>query len=627
MSFIISNSDNINLNNFKFKLKLLNNFKIFSSKKLKILNYKNQTLIIDGNIFGYYKEGYYKNLSDKNLRKYLNNQINFKDLDGNYCIIRIYNQKISFNIDNKGSYDLFYSINGKNINFSNDFKLITEINRNKLSFDNFAILNAISNVSKRPPLKKTIFNEIKRLDLNQQSIIFKNSCKILDQKINPLKTKTNFSEKSFLEDYENALKDYSKIGKNKNKVLFMSSGWDSLTVLKFLIEKFGRKRVKPVIARLNFSKSSKIFNKYEIEKAKKICDHFSVKLNIITINYDNIKTYLNKLSKISSKRMLTNTFAYFLHYNLINFGTKKFGPSDFYSGEISDGAHNFGFSQYVSLIDHENNGYREYADKMMCYLFGPTFFKKVLNGSYIKDPIFLSLKEKLKINIKNISKSKRKIFENFMESMFLTYKRFPMNKEFSNFLNKKSVKSYISTFNKDYLRNINFTDHSQIYSSYIYLYNKFHWQGSTVRSAYHISKEFNSNFINIFWNKNTQKMLSEMPEYMGRGLELKETKYPEKQILRKSIDVNKLNIGPHSYLSDTSNANPYHEVIFNSKFRNIISETFKDYYPTKYLDAKYFNHKFIKRLLNDFKNKKAKTYPEMIYSLYCFSRLLKDIKF
>ncbi len=270
MSFVISNSDKANLNNFKFKLRLLNDFKIFSSKKLKILNYKNQTLILEGNIFGYYEKGYYKNLSDKNLKKQLKNQTAFKDLDGDFCIIRIHNQKISFNIDNKGSYDLFYSINGKNINFSNDFKLIKEINRNKLSFDNFAILNAISNVSKRPPLKKTIFNEIKRLDLNQQSIITKNNCKILDQKINPLKTKVNFSEKPFLEDYENALKDYCKIGKNKNKVLFMSSGWDSLTVLKFLIEKFGRKRVKPVIARLNFSKSSKIFNKYEIKEGNSL---------------------------------------------------------------------------------------------------------------------------------------------------------------------------------------------------------------------------------------------------------------------------------------------------------------------------------------------------------------------
>ena len=157
MTFIISNSDNINFNNFKFKLKLLNSFKIFSNKKLKIFNYKNQTLILDGNIFGYYNKGYYKNLSDKSLKKHLKNSTTFKDLDGDFCIIRIYNQKITFNIDNKGSYDLFYSINGKKINFTNDFRLISEINRNKLSFDNFAILNAISNVSKRPPLKKNYF--------------------------------------------------------------------------------------------------------------------------------------------------------------------------------------------------------------------------------------------------------------------------------------------------------------------------------------------------------------------------------------------------------------------------------------------------------------------------------------
>ena len=72
MTFIISNSDNINFNNFKFKLKLSNSFKIFSNKKLKIFNYKNQTLILDGNIFGYYNKGYYKNLSDKSLKKHLN---------------------------------------------------------------------------------------------------------------------------------------------------------------------------------------------------------------------------------------------------------------------------------------------------------------------------------------------------------------------------------------------------------------------------------------------------------------------------------------------------------------------------------------------------------------------------
>ena len=100
--------------------------------------------------------------------------------------------------------------------------------------------------------------------------------------------------------------------------------------------------------------------------------------------------------------MLTNTFAYFLHYNLIKEGTKKFGVADFFSGEISDGAHNFGFSQYLTLVDNESNGYREYCDKMMNYLFGPTFFNKIKNKTYDDDPVFQFLKTKLKIKTKKI---------------------------------------------------------------------------------------------------------------------------------------------------------------------------------------------------------------------------------
>jgi hypothetical protein len=627
MNFLITNKKNINIKDFKFKLQLTKKYFIFSDDKLKIFKIRNQIIIIDGEIFGYYNRDKFINLNQNKLGNYINNKNLLKNLDGNYCIIKISKNKIHFNIDNKGSYDLFYSNNKNIISFSNNFKLVKDLNYNYLTFDNFAILNAISSVSKRPPLKRTIFNEIKRIDLDQEIIIKNDQIKILSKKIKPKKIKEIISEKVFLENYEKELKEYSKAGTKKNKILFMSSGWDSLMILKLLIDKYGKKRVKPVIAKLNFSKSSKIFNKYEIDKAKKICVHLNIKLNIITINYDNISNYFDHLNKICSKKMLTNTFAYFLHYNLIRFGKKKFGASDFYSGEISDGAHNFGFSQYASLIDSENNGYREYADKMMCYLFGPTFFKKVVNGSYLDDVIFQFLKNKLNIQTKKISQNKKKIFQNFMQSMFLTSKRFPMNNEISDFLNKRSVKKYLSVFNESYLKNINFTDQRQIYASYIYLYNKFHWQGSTVRSAYHISREFNSNFINIFWNQNTQKTLSEMPESMGRGLELKETKYPEKQTLRKSIDVNKLNVGPHSYLSDTSNANPYHEVIFKSKFRKIISETFKEYNPIKFLNKDYFDHKFIKSLIFDFKNKKKSYSPEMIYSLYCFSQLLKDIKY
>ena len=140
--------------------------------------------------------------------------------------------------------------------------------------------------------------------------------------------------------------------------------------------------------------------------------------------------------------MLTNTFAYFLHYNLVKEGHKKFGASDFFSGEISDGAHNFGFSQYLTLADNESNGYREYCDKMINYLFGPSFFNKVKKGTHISDPIFKFLKSKLNIKTKKNIGNSKDVFKNIMQSMFAISNRFPLNNEISDFIVSKKKKTY-----------------------------------------------------------------------------------------------------------------------------------------------------------------------------------------
>ena len=441
-----------------------------------------------------------------------------------------------------------------------------------------------------------------------------------------METKQPVNDKLFLKKYQNELFSFSNIGKNKYKILFMSSGWDSLMILKLLIDRFGKKRVKPLIARLKFSKSTKNFNQYELDKAKKICDHFKIKLNYIDVDYKKIQSYIGETKTIANDKMLTGTFAFFLHYRLIKLGHKMFGPSDFFSGEISDGSHNFGFSQYLTLVDNDNNGYREYCDKMMNYLFGPTFFQSVLKKNFLKDPVFNFLSSKLKIKLKNIKHNKTEVFRNFMQSMFVISNRFPLNSEISPFLNKNKSKEYLNTFNNDYLKNIKFKNNNQIYSCYLHLYNKFHWQGSTVKPAYHIADNYSSNFINIFWNINTQKTLSTMPESFGRGLELRSTKFPEKEILKQSIDVDKLNVGPHSYLSDTSEADPYFEVIYNSNYRNIISDVFKKFDPIKEFDRKYFDLKFIKKIINCFRNKKNDIPAETIYSLYCVCKYLSDLK-
>jgi hypothetical protein len=622
--FIISKHKEIN---FSHEIKLNKNFSLFSNIKPDVLFKGKLKYLFFGRINGFFNNGKFFKLSNFRLKSKINLLINKKYiLDGNYFFLKINKNKIEIKVDDKGLYDVFYSNIKNDIYFSNSLSLIRDKISHKLSFDNFSILTALSSLSKRPPSKRTFFNEIKRLDSSCTNILDGKNFRVKENNFMPMEIKQPINDKSFLKTYQNELSSFSNIGNNRYKVLFMSSGWDSLMILKLLIDRFGKKRVKPLIARLKFSKSTKNFNQYELDKAKKICEHFKIKLNYIDVDYKKIKSYIKETEKIANEKMLTGTFAFFLHYRLIKLGNKKFGPADFFSGEISDGSHNFGFSQYLTLVDNDSNGYREYCDKMMNYLFGPTFFQSVLKKNFLKDPIFNFLSSKLKIKLKKIKHNKMDVFKNFMQSMFVVSNRFPLNSEISPFLNKNKQKEYLNTFNKDYLKSIKFKNNNQIYSCYLYLYNKFHWQGSTVRPAYHIANNFSSNFINIFWNANTQKTLSMMPESFGRGLELRSTKFPEKEILKKNIDVDKLNIGPHSYLSDTSDADPYYEVIFNSTYRKLISDTFKKFDATKEFDRKYFDIKFLKKIINCFNYKKNDIPAETIYSLYCVCKYLSDIK-
>ena len=58
---------------------------------------------------------------------------------------------------------------------------------------------------------------------------------------------------------------------------------------------------------------------------------------------------------------------------------------------MSDGAHNFGFSQYVSIFHPASLDFREYSDKMASYLFGPTFLNEMHNGDHANDPVWKNL--------------------------------------------------------------------------------------------------------------------------------------------------------------------------------------------------------------------------------------------
>ena len=74
---------------------------------------------------------------------------------------------------------------------------------------------------------------------------------------------------------------------------------------------------------------------------------------------------------------------------MIRFVKNKFWTQiKLFAGEISDGLHNLGFSQYVTIFHPQSYDFREYSDKMNSYLFGPTFFKSILENKIKDDPVF-----------------------------------------------------------------------------------------------------------------------------------------------------------------------------------------------------------------------------------------------
>ena len=60
--------------------------------------------------------------------------------------------------------------------------------------------------------------------------------------------------------------------------------------------------------------------------------------------------------------------------------SQNYNGETFFTGEGSDGLQNFGFSQYATLYQDKSRDFREYSDKMMSYLFGPTFLDKIFKG-------------------------------------------------------------------------------------------------------------------------------------------------------------------------------------------------------------------------------------------------------
>ncbi len=279
-----------------------------------------------------------------------------------------------------------------------------------------------------------------------------------------------------------------------------------------------------------------------------------------------------------------------------------------FNGEISDGVHNLGFAQNATILDHPDLNFRQYSDKMAAYLYGPSFFSRIMKGESNNDFIYKTFCSRMPGCIfddpvgMTVEQRKAK----FIESFFLFSQRIPfISLSNSKLLTPKGREEFESvmydTYFKDFVRDVT---PDTLYSWILHLYNSFHWQGGTVKGLTHALDHYKMKVSMPYWDSRLQSFLSVMPESWGRGLDLNPTKYPLKWMLRNKVDYpHHLQAGPHSYLYDVDhNWNVQDDFLYGSAGKPFFKEIIRKYPYEEIMLQSHFNLDYLKKLADDYCN-------------------------
>ena len=138
----------------------------------------------------------------------------------------------------------------------------------------------LTSYSTRPAKKDTIFQNIKRLGLSEKIILKKTKLNIFTNFFLPNNSE-NYSDDK-IEDYFEIFKNYLKNNDSeKNKIIFMSSGFDSSFLTALLTKLFNRKNIFGVTCMHKFNSRSGVYNRFEVERVKKLSNYYGIKTYFI----------------------------------------------------------------------------------------------------------------------------------------------------------------------------------------------------------------------------------------------------------------------------------------------------------------------------------------------------------
>lgn len=455
--------------------------------------------------------------------------------------------------DRYGQLDIYYQTLGKAKIFASDLSLLPDSPAKK-GFNQTALAYALIIYGCRPPKRDTLYQDIHRLGVGEIVHIGNGELRLSETPFQPA-PRGNYGERE-LNEFADLLLDAIRVrGSPYGNVVYLSSGWDSTSILACLVHLFGARRVRAVIGRMKYAERSGVINQFEIERAQAVADYFGIRLDIVEFDYrregplwvDRLRP-LFKSHHISSLTGMNHTILADFVAQTTN------GNEPVFAGEISDGAFNLGFSQFTTIY-HPSLDFREYSDKMACYLFGPTFLGLLQNGQFINDPVYDLLRRHAGKAFfdKPAAGAPKNRTQQLLASFFLRAKRLPLwSLRNSKMLSKEGAAAFSTEMESTYLsRAAEAASQYTLYTWYLHLYNSFHWQSSTVATLSLTAEANGLNMALPFWDSRIQEFLYAMPEQWGRGLDLNPTKYPLKWMLKNRVDYPlHLQVGPHSYLYD-----------------------------------------------------------------------------
>jgi asparagine synthetase B (glutamine-hydrolysing) len=530
-----------------------------------------------------------------------------KSLEGHFIASLVdTNDNLYVFADEFGREDFFYILKNGKLAGSTEVAPLIEHCETK-EYDQAAFANYLNVYGYYAPKKHTFYKEVRRLGVNEYLLIKDGEASILENTFQAVETKEYSSEDN--ERYYDLFRSSIETRGTKDGInwIYMSSGWDSSSVLTLLVDLYGSENVRCVIGKLKYSEKHGFNNNYEIERAKKITDYFNVNLDLIELDYCS-DTYLSEYEEMKDELRSKNLYSFsaYSFFKMAKYARENGGENDvIFSGEISDGAHNLGFSQYATVLEHQDLNFREYSDKMASYVFGPSFFKLIEANNFQGDFVYNVLRERKnlpKVDLDGVSADQWK--SDYINSFFLSPYRFPFAPSItSDVLTNEGKNSYLSEINdtyfKDFVDNVN---EKNIYSWWLNLYSSFHWQGSTVGVTLKSPASQKLKVGCPFWDKRIINFLSEMPENWGRGLDFNRTKFPLKWMLENKVNYpSHLQTGPHSYIYDTdSNWSAEDDFLYGSagleRNKQILSE--RPY--KKFLNSDYFDLDKLDKLVDGF---------------------------